>query len=47
MMRPVSRSRRRCDFKVPRRVHVVDELPRVTMGKVSKVPLRALAMDLA
>ena len=28
-------------FKVPRRIHVVDELPRNTMGKVQKNVLRA------
>ena len=28
------------NFKVPKRVHVVDELPRNTMGKVQKNVLR-------
>lgn len=28
------------DFKVPREIHIVDELPRVTLGKVDKKELR-------
>ncbi len=33
-------------YKVPKRVHVVDELPRNAMGKVDKVTLRANAIEL-
>jgi len=33
--------RRLAGFKVPRRVHVVDALPRNAMGKVEKAKLRS------
>jgi malonyl-CoA/methylmalonyl-CoA synthetase len=33
-------------YKVPKRIHLVDELPRNAMGKVDKVALRATAIEL-
>lgn len=36
---------RLANFKVPKQVHVVDELPRNTMGKVMKATLRDLASE--
>ena len=33
------------DFKVPRQVHIVDELPRSTLEKIAKAKLRAIANE--
>jgi crotonobetaine/carnitine-CoA ligase len=35
------------DFKVPRRIYFVDELPRATLDKVAKAPLRERAAELS
>jgi crotonobetaine/carnitine-CoA ligase len=30
------------DFKIPREVHIVEDFPRVSVGKISKPQLRAI-----